>query len=358
MKSEEIISLLREDAEFFRDYKGKFIESFLTSMGSSPSPHMNTLVSKLYLMMFSLNRISTEELYSLAYSLARSRFRLGKPLLNALLALTRNYIDFIAGSEDSLARTKALIELADIYMGTVEEAYARYVAELEREVDTHAEKSYEDRGVISELFEALLKRGKTKLLVRSLFKGLFVDSKSKLLEVSGEQLLIETSNLGVYEISESVVLISTYMPKPVEAQVVEIDKIKGTIKVNILGFKEIQEERRRHVRVVPEEDIEVRINWDSETLIGTLADVSIGGIGVYTANPGGIKKGQKVYISFSLPNGDIETSGVVRHVSEHKNIFRVGVELNPDMKTEDLLSDYVVKRQLEILRLMRELNPT
>ena len=355
MDLESIFKLLREDRKFFDSYRGRFVESFFGKVGVNPS--LNTLVSKLYIMMFSFERNPLKELYTLSYTTAKSKFRLKKHLLDATLSLTRDYIDHVKDTENSLRKTKALISLVDIYMGTVEDAYTKYLSELEDKVE-HKERTHkEEAEIIQELFRAAFKKGMRKLVVKTVFKGLFVDSGSEILEVSDRSIKIKTSHMGVYKPGDRATLIAPFIPKPVSAVIREIDGDKRYITVEIEAFNDVDVEKRKHVRVVPEEKVKINLSWKANSLTGIVADISIKGVGIYAENPAGLEKDTPVKVGFTLSNTEFELFGTVRHISPHGNVFRIGVELETDMKTEDILSDYVVKRQLEILRLMKTLSP-
>jgi len=55
-------------------------------------------------------------------------------------------------------------------------------------------------------------------------------------------------------------------------------------------------------------------------------------------------------VEFQLPKGGVETGGVIKHVSPHGRIYRTGIYFEPDLKSEEIISDYVMERQFEILR--------
>ncbi len=351
MDLNEIYGLLKPDREFFSGYKEKFVQDFTLNLKGA-NPMINTLVSKLYLLMFSFSKDPLKELFSLSYATAKSKFKLSKPLLRASMGLIRSYIDFLAKSENPIPKSKALIELVDKYIQVVEDAYVKYVSELEDELEQSRQPESEGRKAAYELLRTLFKDKKREFITKSKFKGLWVDSKSELVDMVEERLRVKTSHGGIYTAGDTVLLVSPFVPKPLEARVLEAQG--ELIELEILGFSKIMKERRKHIRVVPQEDISVKVLSDRSLFEGKIADISIRGLGILLEDASGLIKGRQVRANFRLPTGELELTAEVIYTLNYPKLHRVGLELFTDMKTEDLLSDYVVKRQLEILRLMRD----
>ena len=78
-------------------------------------------------------------------------------------------------------------------------------------------------------------------------------------------------------------------------------------------------------------------------------------MGVYVEDRDDLKEGDVVEVGFTLPKGRVETEASVRYVLPHQKIYRVGLQYQLDIPKEDIVSDYVMERQFEILRELKGL---
>ncbi len=350
----EIWKDLSEDEEFFTGYRDRFRENFLRFVDEERSklislPGINTLVDRLYLLLFSFRRDPAEDLFKISYTLAKSEIDLKKVLEKALLALLKDYIDHVILKDSDYERVKRLIDLIDLYLSTVEEAYLRYMDELRKEVKAK-ESAVEDmeRKLAVEFLEKVSGREKINLL--SYYKGIPVACSSEILEVRENIVKVSTCAMDILAPKREVYLKHPNLPKPIETSVIERDLGKGEALLKVIGFRNLPKERRKYLRVLPDKPVKVNIfkgNWQGE---GSLADISVGGVGIYLGDPKDLKEGDSVLLKFSLPKGKIEARASVRYLLSKGKLFRVGLQYQLDIPTEEIVSDYVMERQFEILR--------
>ena len=346
--------------DFFESYKEKFVSSFMEALTSeNPSmkdtPVLNTIVGRIYSLLFSLSGDPRRDLFALASTLARNKLALKKILLDTCLKMMKDYIDHIAKNLSDYNRIKSFVDLIDVYVGVVEDAYIDYVKSLKEDIAKEKElRRAESEHLAIDLLNKLLKKGIKKVVVHARYKGLFVDTKSELMSLRDSCLKIKTSHMSVYHEGLVLYLKGAGIPEAIEAEVVDVDTDNMTIEVQVKGFINLPEENRKHVRVVPETDIKVRIIRASEEIEGIVADISVHGVGMYVRDVGGIKVGDDVKVSFDLPKGSVSVSGEVKHITPFNNVMRVGVFFNADLHIEDLISDFVVSRQMDIIREIKD----
>jgi len=358
----ELQKELRKDEDFFRGYMDRFVDRFAENLKEhnvrlATIPVLNTLVGRLYLLMFSMNRDPRRELAEITLTLAGYRLEFKKVLMNTCLAMVKDYIDYVTRRSGPLQRVKALLDLVDLYISTTEDAYVAYIRRIEKKASEKEEMRKRDE---EELAFGILKKmcevGGGRVIVHTNFKGLFVDTNSEIVNMGEADVLIKTAHLRVYRVGKKVHLKCSSSPRPIVAVVEEIYPEKEEIRVTIKGFEELPEEHRRYVRVVPEEDIPVRMTAEGKEVVGVMADLCVRGVGVYTHIPHNFYVGSVVKVGFRLPKGEIETEGVIRHVSPHGRIYRTGIHFEPDLRSEEIISDYVMERQFEILREIKGLD--
>ena len=360
MELREIQEKLREDLVFFENYKDKFISNFVEALVSeNPSmkdtPVLNTMVGRIYTLLFSLSGDPKRDLFALSSTLARNRLAFKKILLDTCLKMMKDYIDHIAKNLSDYNRIKSFIDLIDIYIGVVEDAYIDYVKSLKEDIAKEKDlRRAESEHLAIDLLNKLLRKGIKKVVVHARYKGLFVDTRSELMSLRDTLLKIKTSHMSVYHEGLVLYLKGAGIPEAIEAEVVSVDTDGMTIDVEVKGFINLPDEKRKHVRVVPERDIMAKIAGTSEEIEGIVSDVSVHGVGVYVRDVGGIKVGDEVNVSFDLPKGSVSVSGEVKHITPFNNVKKVGVFFNADLQTEDLISDFVVGRQMDLIREIKD----
>jgi len=346
------------DADFFSGYRNRFRENFLRFVDEEKSrliglPGINTLVDRLYVLLFSFRRDPLRDLFNISYTLAKNEIDLKKVLEKALLALLKDYIDHTISRGSDHRRVKDLVDLLDTYLSAVEDAHTAYLEELRRQVKA-ADSAVEE----SERRIALgfLEKMKEEVEILAYYKGIPVACISRILDVREEFIKVSTCRMDAMRVEEHVYIKHSNLPKPIEASVVEKDTGRDEATLEVLGFRDLPQERRRYLRVIPKEPVKVFLSKEGWTAEGTMADISVGGVGVYIEDPGDLKKEDTVSVRFSLPKGDVETQASVRYVLDRGKLFKVGLQYSLDVHTEDVVSDYVMERQFEILRELKGLD--
>ena len=358
---EEIWNELVGDYEFFAEYREKFRENFVKFLGEERPrllsiQGLNTLVERLYLLMFSFQKNPRDELFNLSYMLARYELNLKKVLNKACLVLARDYIDYLVAKDGGYERIKLLLELIEFYLSVVEDAYSKYVGEIEEELKREERKAEESgRRIALSFLEELKAKGKGSVELLTYYKEVPVVCRSEILQLMEDSLRIRACNINVFNIGDEVYIKHQNLPKPIAVKVRDRDTQREELTLEVIGFADLPQDRRKFVRVVPREPIPIELRRGEWETVGTMADISVGGVGVYVKDRDELKEEDIVEVSFTLPKGEVKTVASVRYILPHENIYRIGLHYRLDIPTEEIVSDYVMERQFEILRELKGL---
>ncbi len=117
-------------------------------------------------------------------------------------------------------------------------------------------------------------------------------------------------------------------------------------------------ERRRHVRVVPSVRNPIRaytLPPGGPTLSLMVQDISQKGLGVTCSEEFNRNDVFIFSIALPYPESTVMSYGIIRFKGEVKDRFRYGIELSVHPKDEETISQYITKREMEILELLREM---
>jgi hypothetical protein len=115
---------------------------------------------------------------------------------------------------------------------------------------------------------------------------------------------------------------------------------------------------RTHLRVQPEQPIQVEILNGDGPITGTLVDISESRTGIFTfgihiSEQIAVEQNTRIGLDFSLPGIDplIHLVGSITSVTHKKGarMTRIGIETSPDLVVETALMKYIDRRQVEIL---------
>jgi hypothetical protein len=157
---------------------------------------------------------------------------------------------------------------------------------------------------------------------------------------------------------------SDLLPGTYHAQVITVDVAKDQAIVTELVDAGKAIGKRAAMRVQPKEPLDVTLEDGEHRFDGRLADISTGGMGIYTlaAHIYGdlvLSKGSQLVISFSLPSDDevLRYQGKISSVSHKDGTFlhRLGIELMRNPALEYKMRQYLAVRQDEILEELKRI---
>ncbi len=360
MNFEQLASILKQDEEFFINYKDKFREEFIKNAKDKKNPligvkSLQPLVDKLYIILFSFKKNPLKELYNLTYELAHHEIDFKKPITKPLLKIIRDYIDSVSERNQDYKRVKALISLIDIYFETIENAYYKYVNELRNEIKSSSKSVIEgEKEVIFKLLKKLFEKFNRNIIILAFYKEMPVACRSEISEIVDNLLKVKTIHIKAFSIGDEVYIKHSNIPETVACKITNINVIEGIVELEVKGFIELPQDKRQHVRVEPEKPTKVEIRKGEWKVEGTIADISVGGIGAFIKDKGELKTSDNIIVSFELPKGKITAEGEVRYITSVENTFRIGIKLNLDIHQEEKVNDYIMDRQLTILKELKD----
>jgi len=367
------VPLPREDREFFERYRERFLEEtreVLKELGIHHQVERVVLqtAGQVYNALFvepdgwrRLDNLIERVLY---YDLSL-RTIFVKPYLDAV----RAYAEYIlshsspTGSEP-LSRVKRIFRLLGEFFDRVERVYSRRLEERElnlkerfsREVEKERrEKLALEKQTIYHLLTRIKDRGEP-IELRLYYKGIPVFCKGKVeavepsldfLHLSGERCKYKPFFIK----GQKLYLRHPDLPKPVAALVREGDPRSGSIVLTGLYFQELPHEKRRAVRVEPERAVDIKLINGKTVYRGTVKDVSPQGVGVLFEELPPLEVDSQVSLKTSLGGVDIDTTADVRYIDRENR--RVGFHFVLPPEKERKLSQYILKRQMEILKEIR-----
>ncbi len=360
-KVETLISALRKDKDFFDSFKERFVEFFANSAKESTKlldiSSLRSIADRLYLLLFSFNKNPVDDLKNFILTVAKSEVDLKPVFSSAFLYLLKNYIDYIIEKNADFERIKTLVELLDIYLFVVDSAYLEYTKNLEKELEKiKKEKSLEETETIFKVFESYFAENK-EINIIDFYQEVPVICKAKIKDIIDKKYVIfEYSGCkykNFYIEGNDVYIKLGIFPKAIKAKIKESDILTGTVRLKGFEFVSLPQERRKYIRVKPKEPIPIEIIKNGEILKGVIADISIGGVGVYLKDIDGLKKDDRIKLKFELRDAGIENTGTIRYIEERENLYKIGVEFDYNDKIEEIISEYVVRRQFEIIKELR-----
>ena len=148
---------------------------------------------------------------------------------------------------------------------------------------------------------------------------------------------------------EQTIVLSRGLPEAVRARVVSFDLISGILKLSDFSYVGSHFGERMIARVQPDDTIEVEIEASDQRYQGTLVDVSLSGIGVFTAEKG-FQRGQLLLLTLPLPEGKVTLPGKVLNLNEAPNgLMRLSIGFTRNAQEIAVVMRYIKDRRSEIL---------
>lgn len=162
------------------------------------------------------------------------------------------------------------------------------------------------------------------------------------------------------EVERVTFIQSDQLPAVIRARVLSVDIVNA---VSLLGDFQVAPGSiggREAVRVQPKEPIQVVLSNARRKITGELVDISVSGVGItfvtsFLYNPDLVKKAV-VTVELKLPidEGKLKIQGSLASVlNKRTGSYRLGVTMNPDSNTRQVIARFVAMRQAEILRELR-----
>ena len=162
-------------------------------------------------------------------------------------------------------------------------------------------------------------------------------------------LKVEPPGSVCLESQEQTIVLSRGLPEAVRARVVSFDLVNGLIKLSDFSYVGSHFGERMIARVQPEDTINIEIEANDEKYSGTLVDVSLSGVGVFT-NESGFQRGMLLQLTLPLPEGKVTLPGKILNATEATDgQYRLSIGFTRNAQEIAVVMRYIKDRRIEIL---------
>jgi hypothetical protein len=189
-----------------------------------------------------------------------------------------------------------------------------------------------------------------ELDILNFFKSFPITCKARVENIDRDTVLLRVQPPGsvCLEAQEDTIVLSRGLPEAVRARIVEFDLVKGSLRLSDFSYVGSHFGERMIARVQPEETIEVEIEAGEQHLTGTLVDVSLSGVGVYTTESG-FQRGELLLLTLPLPEGKVTLPGKVLNVTQNEGLTRLSIGFTRNAQEIAVVMRYIKDRRSEIL---------
>lgn len=353
MEINEVYNILEDDKDFFLEKKEQFLRCFSISNEVITESSIRTIADKLFLSLFSFDSDKKKDIETLITRLLKYRVDIKPELTNFLMNLANEYLDYCIKNKKSVLNVKAFIYLVNYYISLIDKAYVKFLSKLAKSIEEISkEKTEANKELALAVFERL-KNSKETVKVLSYYKEVPIICRTSVEKITDEFVVLSFDNCSIkaFPTGKTVYIKVPFLSKKIKATIVNISPKDSVMALGHFEITELPQEKRKFVRVEPAQTIEIAIIKGNKTIKGKIADISIGGVGVYAVDIQDLNEDDIVKLSFKLPESDtIEITGRVVYIIDMDGMYRIGIEYSLDVIQEEKISDYVINRQFEILR--------
>jgi len=148
---------------------------------------------------------------------------------------------------------------------------------------------------------------------------------------------------------------SSHLPYCVIAKVLKVKKKENLAYLTQFAYVHIPAEQRMYVRVKVLGRVEMAFCSDNQEVIGTVGEISCGGVAILAPQVNDIKVNAKGTVTLSLPAAKLNVPGTFLRVDEQRGLHKYIVKLETDPKSEKIISQFVFQEQIVILREMKNM---
>jgi hypothetical protein len=220
-----------------------------------------------------------------------------------------------------------------------------------------------DQDRLMAIFQYLSSENKVVKLYNT-YRGLPLDMDTTILKVDQDMIIARL--YGYQAVSMALEgkthLMTPHLPETLRATVVDVDIKKKRAFLRDFTSIEGKIGMRKLVRVEPSETLEVQIYDGRQRIGGKVVDISGGGMCVYTffAHLYGLKfeRDKEVLVDIKPPFADtpVRSKGIITRLISRRGtqLHRLGLKIYPSREVQELLDDYIIHRQRELMNEMEQ----
>ncbi|OGT99134.1 MAG: hypothetical protein A2X80_05020 [Geobacteraceae bacterium GWB2_52_12] len=202
-----------------------------------------------------------------------------------------------------------------------------------------------------------------KVSLTNYFNGLPIMYPATILGVERGNLDLDVNSQQAVAIAtDHYTLIRTKLfPHPIAANVQYVNIKKHMVSLNKLCFVEVLAEKRAAVRLDLDPPARATIQFDGQSIVGKLMDISTNGILMVIDEYAALENVEEISIKFMLPDPVLMKQTLIRvpatlvGVVGDSSPYRYKFKIMPEKHQEQLISRYSFQRQVEIIRGLKEL---
>ena len=351
---------LSMEKRFFENYRENFVKSFLeyfkkVSKIELPEEKIKSLSESLYKKLFSFKGNPLDELYSLGLKMYETKVDIRAILSKAFMVMAKDFLEYLIKEEKDILFLKNYITLVEAYLITLDKASRDYVESLQEKLNKIIDEKKADE---TESIIDILRVRKGNIKVIDYFYEVPVTCNSRLMRIEGRYVFLDVSKCvnKIFEKDHYVFVKIEGLSKTIKGKVDEISYDRGILILTDFEYAPIPQEKRKYVRVRLSEKIPVILTKETKEFKGLIDDISIGGLGVFLTDIQNLEEGAYVDLIFILDGYTINVRGEIRYISPLGRITRVGIKfMNLTARDEEIIGEFVTKRQFEILKKLRQL---
>lgn len=190
-----------------------------------------------------------------------------------------------------------------------------------------------------------------ELDILNFHKSFPITSKARVESIEGDTVELKVHPPGsiILEAQEQTIILSRGLPEAVRARIISFDLLSGLLRLSDFAYVGSNFGDRMIARVEPEDTIVIEIESDDQKEQGTLADVSLSGVGVYVTRTG-FQRGQVVQLTLPLPEGKVTLPGKILNISQTpENQQRLSIGFTRNAQEIAVIMRYIKDRRTEIL---------
>jgi hypothetical protein len=173
-------------------------------------------------------------------------------------------------------------------------------------------------------------------------------------EESHAELLVHQIQAVVISFEKVTVLKSSHFPKDVIANANYVNIEKSRIVLSSFSYALVRADRRMSVRVELSEPIYASFSAAGMTTGGRLHDLSLTGVSINVSDAPNLPISQKGELAVTLPIGTITVPASLLKVLTVEDGQRLVFEIEATRATELSISKYILQRQVEIIRELKD----
>jgi hypothetical protein len=199
----------------------------------------------------------------------------------------------------------------------------------------------------------LMRENHCPVELMNLYRGVPFVCKGRILEIEEDRVRVhvETAHIILLLNQRTTKVLGNDYFEPITAQIEDIDLPGGTVTLHHFSYTGVRLGDRMMVRVAPAAPIPALIETEDRPVLGEMVDISMNGMGVQVAAEHYLpilKPGANVYLSTTLPNGEINVHGTIISVTKHGDDYRLAVRFAADHDYKVIIYHYLVDRRAEI----------